>query len=75
MNKIKLLLLGAGICSLVGGALAFKTKGENLFCGTSKNSCPIPSNIYKISTSGPHIDGIYCSTVADTDCKYVTYNE
>lgn len=74
MKKVKLMLLGAVIFASVGGALAFKAKGESLFCGTTTTSCPIPTTAYKLQTS-PSVSGVFCSTVENGACTSVTNND
>lgn len=76
MKRVKLMLVSLSVLAVVGGALAFNTKGSNKFCtalpdnGACPNSCP-NFNSKGLATTG--VTKAMCTTFTsgstDTPCS------
>jgi hypothetical protein len=63
MKKVKIMLTAIVVMAVVGGALAFKARNHNVFCGikggiTGTNDCPLKVlTTFTITTVG----NLYCT--------------
>lgn len=73
MKRIKIMLLAVTLVAGVGGALAFKAKNVDLYCGSSTSSCATFETKYKTTIeSAAHYENTFCSTQQNINCTFVT---
>jgi hypothetical protein len=70
MKRIKMILTAIAVFAVVGGALAFKAKGqENLFICNQANVCAIAAQPFTTNTAGTPItnpNNLFLGTVGST---------
>jgi hypothetical protein len=68
MNKIKVMLSAIAVLAVVGGALAFKAKGEIVYCDSVPHftpDCPLLTD-HTFNPNGYTTS--YCTTEANQSC-------
>lgn len=72
MKKVKIMLLAVTVLSVVGGALAFKTKGEGYkFWTCPVNKCVRAASVdYTFVIGGQDIGTVTTDNLVDKDCSF-----
>jgi hypothetical protein len=75
MKKVKIMLVAATVCAVVGGALAFKVKHDvTFYCTDAANqACTEADIVTSSSTFDNNVSKpFFCSTTITDDCPAVS---